>query len=106
MQNRKGDPEQLSDEGSRRIVAAFALKPELIAEDAPCRLGDIGITVRKKIIATGFTRKYNGSALVYMQISKSGGEDRPRLRMPFAAPGRSKEIHYLCGLPRTLVAAD
>jgi hypothetical protein len=29
---------------------------------------DIGIMTRKKIVATGFTRKYDGPALVCMQI--------------------------------------
>ena len=80
MQNRKGDAEQPSDKSAGRVVAPIALKSEVVAQNAPCRFWDIGITIRKKIVATGFTRKYDGPALVYMQISKSCGEDRPRLR--------------------------
>jgi hypothetical protein len=51
MHNCKSDPEQSPDEGAGRIVPAPALEAEVIPQDAPRGLRDVGVMVGKEIDA-------------------------------------------------------
>jgi hypothetical protein len=114
VEHSKGDAEELADKNAPILIAAFARETEVLAQNTPGGLGQIGVTLHDEIRANRFARKDHGSPFVNMKVHQDRAEQRPRLRgfsglrnrnQPFVAGKIVGELRSRLAQPFVLINA-